>query len=54
MGSDYLTGERQRAKLRAVERMRRHDLAAEVTAQPRCRHGYVGGTCSTCEWMKGK
>jgi hypothetical protein len=44
--------ERNKQKARSSERMRRHDLAAEVFDQPRCRHGYVGGTCSVCEWVK--
>jgi hypothetical protein len=51
--ADYAR-ERLRQQARSAERMWRADLAAEVFAQPRCRHGYVGGTCSVCEWMKRK
>jgi len=51
--ADQWVEERRRQKLRSTEKMRRHDLAREVFEQPRCRHGYVGGTCSVCEWGKG-
>jgi hypothetical protein len=52
MGDAAYVAERHRQRLRSTEKMRRHDLAREVFDV--CPHGYVGGTCSVCEWMRGK
>lgn len=50
---DDLYGERG-ANTPTVWRARQRMAQMDAAKLPRCPHGYVGGTCSVCEWMKGK
>jgi hypothetical protein len=46
-------GANTRVVNRARQRMKQVEQAELVRQLGKCPHGYVGGTCSVCEWMKG-